>query len=237
MRRNKAEAIKTARNETILIPSLDGLDITADLYLIDETSPIILLFHRAGWSRGEYLEIAPRLNELGYNAMAIDARSGYSIKGVRNKTYKRAWDNRVGTKYTDAAVDVEATIQYAKDELGYDNIITWGSSYSAALVVAISQDYSDTIKAVLAFAPGEYFELENKTITEYAKELTLPVFITGSKAEKEIYSPIFNAISSKEKVCFVPEEDGYHGSEALWEGSSGNKEYWNAVTSFLDSLK
>lgn len=232
---DKAE--KLPRNETILFPSIDGLDITTDLYLIDDTSPIILLFHRASWSRGEYLEIAPKLNKLGFNAMSIDARSGSSINGVKNETVRRAYKNGLGVTHLDAAVDIEATIKYAKEELGYDNIITWGSSYSAALVVATSQKYSDTVKAVIAFSPGDYFELENKTITEHAKELTLPAFITGSKAEEVIYGSIFKAIASKEKVCFVPESDGYHGSVALWDISSGNQEYWSAITSFLHSLK
>ena len=34
----------------------------ADLYIAhDASAPFILLFHQAGWSRGEYLEIAPKL--------------------------------------------------------------------------------------------------------------------------------------------------------------------------------
>ncbi|WBW99102.1 MBL fold metallo-hydrolase [Oceanirhabdus sp. W0125-5] len=231
------EAKKTPRNETFVFPSLDGLDITADLYLIDNTSPIILLFHRARWSRGEYLEIAPRLNELGYNVMAIDARSGASINGVDNKTVLRALENGLAHTHPDALVDIEAAIQYAHEELGYEDIITWGSSYSASLVLAISQKYSDNVRAVLAFAPGEYFKIENKSIAKYAKELQLPVFITGSKPEEQWYRPLYEAISSKDKVCFIPESQGYHGSQALWKSSNDNDSYWNAVKTFLKSLK
>jgi dienelactone hydrolase len=54
----------------------DGLKITADLYLIDFSEPFILLFHQAESSRGEYNDIAPRLNKLGYNCLAVDLRSG-----------------------------------------------------------------------------------------------------------------------------------------------------------------
>jgi len=50
----------------IEIDSLDGLKITADLYMksSDKAQPFIVLCHQAGWSRGEYREIAPKLNAI-----------------------------------------------------------------------------------------------------------------------------------------------------------------------------
>ena len=47
-------------------------------------APVLVLFHQAGWSRGEYREIAPKLNELGYICLAIDQRSGKGVNGVAN---------------------------------------------------------------------------------------------------------------------------------------------------------
>jgi hypothetical protein len=48
----------------ITFPSGDGVTCTADLYRVhpDPATPFIVLFHQAGYSRGEYREIAPRLN-------------------------------------------------------------------------------------------------------------------------------------------------------------------------------
>jgi len=58
--------------ETVTFPASDGLVVTADLYMAyAPTAPMILLFHQAGYSRGEYLEIAPRLNALGFNALGL----------------------------------------------------------------------------------------------------------------------------------------------------------------------
>ena len=55
----------------------DNLEITADWYSIpDSTAPIIILYHQAGWSRGEYIEIAPKLNAMGFQCLAVDQRSG-----------------------------------------------------------------------------------------------------------------------------------------------------------------
>ena len=51
------------RSETISFNSEDGLKVFAELYMIHpKSAPMIILFHQAGWSRGEYQEIAPKLN-------------------------------------------------------------------------------------------------------------------------------------------------------------------------------
>lgn len=224
------------KSETITFPSVDGLEITADLYLIDDNAPLIILFHQAHLSRGEYLEIAPRLNELGYNAMAVDTRTGSICNEIINETAKRADEDKIDTTYSDILMDMEASIKYANVELGYDKIITWGSSYSASLVIGWSQNYSDIVRAVIAFSPG-YLEIENESFKEYARKLTLPVFITGIKYQKNLYLHICNLISSERKVSFVPESCGVQGSPALWEETEGHEEYWEAVINFLDSLE
>jgi len=78
-------------SEKIEFKSKDGLTVTADLYMVHKKSaPLILLFHQAGWSRGAYVEIAPKLNKRGFNCMAVDLRSGQKVNGVENATYKRA---------------------------------------------------------------------------------------------------------------------------------------------------
>ena len=65
------------KGKTIEFPSMDNLQITADVYLTEnKDAPFILLFHQAGWSRGAYREIGPQLNALGFNCMSIDQRSG-----------------------------------------------------------------------------------------------------------------------------------------------------------------
>ena len=63
--------ISAQSKKKIEFSSEDGLKITADLYMVhSEEKPFIVLFHQAGWSRGEYLEIAPKLNKIGFNCMA-----------------------------------------------------------------------------------------------------------------------------------------------------------------------
>lgn len=228
--------IVAASFETVSYQSKDGLTITADLYASHpETAPFIILFHRARWSRGEYREIAPKLNEMGFNCLAVDQRSGREANDVVNHTARRATDKRKSTTYLDALPDLEASISYVKSKNAKGKLIIWGSSYSASLVLKIAGDNPGIVDGILAFAPGEYFERVGKSntfIRESARKITVPVFITSAKSEKERWFSIYEAIPSKAKTYYLPDKKGVHGSEALWESTPGHEGYWNAVRPF-----
>ena len=223
--------------ETITFPSQDGLLITADLYQPHpETSPFLLLFHRAGWSRGEYREIAPKLNELGFNCLAIDQRSGNSVKNITNETAEQAEKKGLPTTYLDALQDMEAAFIHTRKNLAQGKLLLWGSSYSASLALVLANNHSTEVNGILAFAPGEYFVKLGKGetyVAEHVDMIQCPVFITSSQPEKERWWPIFQAIPSRQKEFFLPETFGIHGSQALWQSTSEHKEYWEAVKSFL----
>lgn len=224
--------------ETVLLESKDGLTIKADVYEAGiANAPIILLFHQARFSRGEYRSIAPRLNELGYTCIAIDQRSGGKVKGVKNETFKQASKREMGTSYIDAYPDLELLLTHAKKKYPGQKIIVWGSSYSASLVMVLATQYSDDIAAVLAFSPGTYFPVEGKSILDYAARIKCPIFMTCSREEIPAGMNIFNRIKHESKHFYKPESEGHHGSKALWPGSDGNAEYWEAVQSFLSSLQ
>ena len=152
-----------AAPQKITFPSGDGLLITADVYIqnTDEQTPFIVLFHQASWSRGEYLETAPRLNTLGFNCMAIDQRSGGAIKGVANETKQRASSAGLGTSFVDAIPDMLAAIAYAKANYADGSLIGMGSSYSSALILKLAGDDPSLVNGVASFSPGEYFSPGN----------------------------------------------------------------------------
>jgi len=227
--------------QSIKFPSKDGLELTADLYMAhDNSAPLIVLFHQARWSRGEYQEIAPKLNMLGFNCMAVDLRSGGEVNGVKNESFIRAQSEMKSTKYVDAYPDIEAAVSYAKEYYAEGKVIIWGSSYSSALVLKYTGDNVDMVDAVLSFSPGEYFSKQGKSktwISESASNITQPVFITSAKREKSSWSSIFAAIPSEQKVSFLPSTPGNHGSRALWSKFGDSVYYWNEVEKFLNNLK
>ncbi|WP_050813297.1 alpha/beta fold hydrolase [Aquimarina agarivorans] len=223
--------------KTIQFPSEDTIPVTADLYMTSKPSaPFILLCHQALFSRGSYREIATQLNELGYNCLAIDQRSGLASNNITNETHKAAKKENKPTKYINALPDIIAAYNYIKNDLKASKIIIWGSSYSASLSLYLASKKSNELAGVLAFSPGEYFKIEDKTIAEYASKITCPAFLTSSKTEAKKLQPIYNAIPSKHKVNFTPHTKGFHGSKALWSTKSGNEAYWTSVKNFLSSL-
>lgn len=226
--------------DTIHFNSQDGVKITADTYYINDNpnSPVIVLFHQAGWSRGEYLEIAPKLNQLGFNCIAVDLRSGKSINNIDNLTAQHAKEIKKKTRYIDALPDIISSLRYINDQFPESSIIAWGSSYSAALVLHVAGSHPDLVDGTLSFAPGEYFSKQGKSntwIQESASTITTPVFITSARNEEKNWSAIYNSIQSNKKTSFLPSTTGNHGSRALWSSFADSEDYWKAVISFLEN--
>ena len=218
--------------ETITFSAEDGLTVTADLYKTENAdAPYIILFHRAGWSRGEYRVIAPRLNENGFNCLAVDQRSGKKIRGVINQTAAEAKSHRYSRWYTDALPDLKAAFLYVKEELKASKIILWGSSYSAAFVFIMGEEFSDDIKGILSFSPGYPFKVAGKEIWEYARNTKCPVFITAEKRIKNKAKTIYGSVPFSADNIFL--DVNTHGSSLLWTQTDAT---WEQVISFLNNI-
>ena len=233
-------SIKKIQSGTSQFESADGLAVTMDVYAAHAASaPAIVLCHQAGWSRGEYKEIAPKLNKMGFNCFAIDQRSGKGVNKIVNETNKRAVAAGKGVAYPDAEQDIVAALKKVRDMTNSDKVILWGSSYSAALSLRIAGENPDLVDGVLAFAPGEYFGGSGKPkdwIATSAKKIKVPAFVTSAKNEFRNWKPIYEAIPGDSKAMFLPKTKGNHGSRALWNEFDDNEAYWTATTSFLSQF-
>ncbi|MBI4881858.1 MAG: alpha/beta hydrolase [Planctomycetes bacterium] len=228
---------KETRRE-ITFASKDGLEIGADLYLkhADEHTPFIVLFHQARSSRGEYREIAERLNELGFNCLAIDQRSGGAMNEVANETAERAREGGKEPSYLEAEQDLIAALEHARAVYAKGKVLAWGSSYSASLALRVAAEQPKLVDGLLCFAPGEYFERLGKPadwIQAAAKSVECPVFVTSARSEAESWKAIFDALKTADKTSFLPETEGNHGSKALWQEFEDSAGYWKAVEAFL----
>lgn len=220
--------------KTISFFSKDGILITADLYITNDTLPYVILCHQAESSRGEYLETALKFGKFGYNCIAIDMRSGGEMNTIKNETSVNAKAKGRSTTYLDAAQDITAAIDYAY-ELSKKKVVLVGSSYSASLVMKIAVDNND-VKAVIAFSPGEYFG-EKYSLKDSVKTLTKPLFVTSSKPESEKVGELIKDVASKKKQQFTPSKNGAHGSKALWKETPNHQEYWLALMMFMLGIK
>lgn len=224
--------------QKVTFPAKDGLTITANLFHQNSDLIPVVLCHQANSSKEEYTETAKRLNEMGFNCLAIDQRSGGNlVEGGNNETALLAQKEGKSTNYTDAQQDIEAAIDYMHT-LYKKPVILVGSSYSASLALVIAM-HNDKVRAVAAFSPGEYFAgIKSETfVQESMKNIKKPVFITSSKKEVPRVKVFFDAASGQIKEMYVPKEEGIHGARALWDTTPGSAGYWTAFSAFLTKVK
>lgn len=219
--------------QTVTFKSTDDIMVTADLYMVDVNYPYILLLHQAGYSRGEYREIAPKLANLGYNCLAIDQRSGDEVNFVKNATAALAKEKNLTTAYIDALPDIKAAVDFIKTKSN-NPIVIWGSSYSASLALVVAS--SDLrIGAVVAFSPGEYFD-DNNYVKNNASKISVPVFVTSAKSECQATNQTCSTIKPDLLTLYCPQSEGIHGSRALWKANQSNDEYWLALSMFFSKM-
>jgi len=222
---------------SIEFPSKDGLIISGDLYEVAPDKPVILLLHQAGYNKYEYSDIAPRLNSMGFNALAIDQRSGGSFANKPNETYNRAVQIGIeDIEFSDAGQDIESAITYLADEYQQE-IIVWGSSYSSSLALHIAEN-NKNVKAVISFSPGDYFGGHYPLLQSVLPNIIQPFLITSSREEAASLKEMFSDVEqSNIQRQFIPESAGFHGARALWIDQEGAEDYWGAIRSFLSKFR
>jgi alpha-beta hydrolase superfamily lysophospholipase len=217
---------------TITFASKDGLVITADEYSLEEPKAYILLCHRSHFNRGEYREIAPRLNSLGYSCLAVDLRSGMKVLGTINETYARAKEQGKPTGYLEAKPDIEAALEHIH-KLSGKPVILFGSSYSASLALLLASEGNQNIAAVVAFSPGEY--LKGIELSEAVAKITIPTLVLSARQEVEATSILLKSADPQSVEQYIPEGEGAHGARVLWAKTAGSKDYWVRVSNFLQA--
>ena len=209
----------------------DGVVVHGLHYRAPHPRATVLLFHQAGSSKAEYATIAPRLVARGFDALAIDQRSGGDLFGP-NLTMAGV---RGRPGYLDAKKDLDAALAWGLRR--HAPIILWGSSYSAALVFLVAAEHPGGVRAVLAFSPGEY--LDGKDIVRIAaSRVRAPIFVTSAQtvAEVKAAARIVAAAPARQKMQYVPVAGGVHGASTLIvaRNPGGAAANWAAVSSFLD---
>ncbi len=227
---------ETTFPEKIIFPSSDSLPISANLYHKNDSAPVIVLCHQAGFNKFEYVGIAKTLFEKGFNCLAIDQRSGGGIIEEFNETNLEAKKRKLPVEFLDAEKDITSAVNFAAKKY-HQKIILWGSSYSSVLSLYEAIN-NDNVKAVIAFSPGDYFDKEKGSLKEKLITFVKPMFVTSSNEEsKELKVMLSKMKMNANQTQFIPDSVGLHGSRALWKTSKNNEEYWNAINNFLEKVK
>ena len=130
------------RVKTITFTAVDGLEVTADEYIVDPFKPYVLLFHEQGSSRGEFSTIARRLNKLEYNCLAVDLRNGGKYNYVSNETAKQLREKHLESDINGIEQDMLAAIQYVQGKSNLP-VVLFGSGANGSLSLKVA--LSDTL--------------------------------------------------------------------------------------------
>jgi len=218
--------------EKVYFTASDGVKVSAYMYKGVKTDPWVICFHQAGYSSGEYNEIAPDIVGKGFNCMVVDLRSGDRVNGVVNETAEVASAKGFNTSYLSAKNDMVAAVDFllAKNDC---KVILFGSSYSASLSLLMAAE-DQRIFAVVAMSPGEYFKDELNLRSKILK-LNKPALVTCSKEEVPATKALVAGL--KTVTFYAPTTTGKHGASALWHSTPDREGYVMAVNSFLLGLK
>lgn len=172
---------------------------------------VLLLFHQARANRNEYGTLIAGFNQLGYDTLAIDQRSGGDLFGGHNETVQALGKS---ADYLDAAPDLDAALAWAREKR-YGKIVAVGSSYSSALVILLAAKHPQGLSAIASFSPGEYFDNKNM-IKDAAAKVTIPFYITTDPDEATNVTEVLSKTHGSNIVHYQP-EDGVHGASTLVE--------------------
>lgn len=223
--------------ESLALVTADSLEIAVYWHKTAQNAPTIVLYHQGGSNaRGEYGPIIPKLTDKGFNVLAVDQRSGGQRYGSYNKTVADIAINRY--HYCDALPDMVRALEYAKEEAEGD-IILWGSSYSAMLVLQVAQENPERIAGVLSFSPASGPPMKECQPEPYLETLDLPVLVLKPQSEMDSERSVNQQLIAQSKGHpFFIAKNGVHGSSMLVAERTGSPviDTWNVVNSFLDNV-
>jgi len=215
------------------------LVLYADLFFKHpESVPLLVLFHSGSGSRGEYRKTGIRLNELGYNALAVDMRVGGRSDYIRNLTAPQLFQHGVKSSVVDVRPDIVTTLEYAREHHAEGPVIAVGSASSATLLLSVAGERPELVEGLVLFSPPigyfEQFDKPGDWAFQLAKKVKCPTFLTGLRSSRDGLQRVFDALDTSRKIFFEPNGKGVHGAKALWPREPRHPEYWGALTSFLE---
>ena len=209
---------------TIEATAEDGVKSYGEVYPGDlgTTAPVVLLFHQGGSNgRGEYGDLAPWLNGLGFRVVAWDQRAGGDTHGSVNRTAVGLRDG-ARSDFCSAYADLAAALDRTLEFTGGESVVVWGSSYSAALVFRLAAERPDAVSGVLAFSPASGGPMAACRARQWVETVDAPMLVLRPEIEMGRDSSIEQRdLLTEAGARFEVVEHGVHGSSMLVDDRTG----------------
>jgi hypothetical protein len=213
--------------------SRDSVKICYEEYLKTKEAPVILLCHQQGYSRGEYTEIAKKINQFGYTCVTFDHRDGDTCNGVINETKLSTAGSKKLNLVANSETDIEDAVNFFNARYR-KKLILLGSGQSSAIILKLAKKDNSKIKALICFSPGEY--ATNYNLEQDLKGLSTLTLIYASNAEMTAVEKCTSGLINRR--TFHPlYSDGQYGASVLWNSSQSAAEFWNDLMTQLTVLK
>ena len=220
-----------AAQQRVSFMSSDGVEVTADLYFQDSRAPYIILLHQENGSRGEYRDIAPRLQRLGFNCLVVDLRSGRESNFVQNETAASAQRKNLPVALIESEKDVRAAMEYVQGTSIINRYVILGSSYSASLAMKVANQNWRTA-AVIALSPGEFFAPQSTK--DWLTDFNRMLYVAYTRQEQPYVEELVKDISSELKTTYQSQT---RGASALLNESPQSGELWISLMLFISKVK
>lgn len=181
----------------VSLKTSDGIEIIGDYYT-GSGSKGALFLHMMPATRVSWRGFAPRLQERGYHALAIDLR-GHGESAGGPEGYKNFTDE----EHQASVRDVRSGVQFLKNKGVIDEeLIIVGASIGANLALWYASDHTE-IKQIILLSPGlNYKDIETKPLIRRLK-VGQRVFFVSSEDDERSYGN--NAGMNRELHELVPQ--------------------------------
>jgi dienelactone hydrolase len=194
---------KPKMGEDISFNTSDGIKIAATFYKASNPNgSAVILLHMRARSRADWENFAPKLNDSGFDALAIDFRGHGESGGVNVSNFS-------DSDYQNLILDIKAADSYLKNKDANTKIAIVGASIGAntALNYAVQ---NPNVKAVVLLSPGlNYMGVKTD---ETSKQITIPVFLATSSDDQQSYAGLSTWQKNIKNLELVTYTNAGHGT-------------------------
>lgn len=224
--------------EVVRIPSPDGPGLVTDVHAVEGARTTLVLYHQGdGSARGEYGFLVPELTARGYNVVLPDLWMGGDVFHLPNRT-EDAHPRPESYGYCDAMTQVKTVRSWAAERFPGTRLVTWGSSYTAALVLLDAADDPTRLAAVISFSAAAGPPMEGCRADSAAPLLQVPALLVrpAQEAAMDIVQRQNELYRENGHWIWVA-DPGAHGSSALHPDRAGDsaRETQEALWRFLEA--